>query len=120
MSENDVSELVIPDDLVEMCRLYQFCDPESQDLFPPEVVVRAVTSDSPEAAEALFLQEWLENRQMLWDRAGAILEALEGNLEGDVPGWILEPWALALRSRWGSGLSKGIVEAQKWIDEKST
>lgn len=120
MTESHANSITIPDDLREMCKMYAFSDPDVADLFPPEVVVRVVTADSPELAELQFLEEWLSNREMLWDRAEAILEALEGNVEGDLPPWIVQPWALTLGSRWGSGLAKAISGAEKWLAETST
>jgi hypothetical protein len=120
MSSNATDNVIIPEDLERMCAMVSYVDPESRNLFPPDEVADIVNSGSREIEDVQYLQEWMTNRELLWDKAEQVLEALGEFAEGDVPEWILKPWAIPLGSRWGSGLVNAVAEAQTWLAEKST
>lgn len=120
MAGNTVNNVEIPEDLRRMCGMVAFVDPESEDLFPPEDIALIVNTQSSEIEDIQYLSEWLKNRDGLWERSQGILAALPGSGHGDVPEWVLEPWAIPLGSQWGRGLLKAITEAEAWLAEKST
>jgi len=115
MSDESMSTIDIPDGLRQICALAELVDPESEDLFPPPVVSKIVNADALEEANVQFLQEWLKNRQMLWDRRDALLERLPVGTKDDIPLWMVQPFALTLTSMWGTGLAKAIKDCEAWL-----
>lgn len=122
MSDDSMSTIDIPEELRHLCALAELADEESYDLFPPPVVSRILNESALllEEANVQFLAEWLENRQMLWDRRDALLERLPVGTKDDIPLWMVQPFALTLTSTWGTGLAKAIKDCEAWLKSQST
>lgn len=105
-----------PDELVTMCAVAVHADPDVADLMPPDEIVQCVLAPEPSDAQMVYYQEWMANRERIWERHETLIERLP-EAEGDgLPGWVAEKWAFALHSRWGAGLADAVRRGEEWLE----
>lgn len=61
-------------------------------------------------------QEWLRDRERIWDRASRVLEAIDAARAADpFPAWFGSEWHQMLRHPWATRLEWAVEEAEKHL-----
>jgi hypothetical protein len=106
---------LIPEELKKLCAMIDMVDDDARDLWPPELICRIVNSDDQDEANQIYLDEWLDNRNLLQERLEMLTDQLPEGDPSNIPLWRAQPFALALSFPWGAGLAKAITDCEKWL-----
>lgn len=93
--------------------------PQIQNLYRLRKVGKNPPTEDAEMYRAHVIA-WLSRQDKLQEEAIEVFGILMKNFSPDInsnvmPGWVLEPWALKIRSMWGNNLDFAILEAREWM-----
>ena len=115
MEENVNTFFEVPEELLAMCYVAKVADDEVADIMPPPDIAEIVRNPDRIEADQKYLNEWLANRERLWEKAEELYAQLPEPEPNNLPLWMTEKWALPIQSRWGAGLSGAIMAAEEWL-----
>ena len=115
MDENVNTILGVPEELMSLCQIAAVADDEVADIIPPLDIAQIVLTPDRIEADQKYLDEWLANRERLWEKAEELYAQLPEPEPNNLPLWMTEKWALPIQSRWGAGLSGAIMAAEEWL-----
>jgi hypothetical protein len=115
MDENVNTILGVPEELMSLCQIAAVADDEVADIMPPLDIAQIVLTPDRIEADQKYLDEWLANRERLWEKAEELYAQLPEPEPNNLPLWMTEKWALPIQSRWGAGLSGAIMAAEEWL-----
>lgn len=120
----DVNTFVgeIPDDLLEQSQIVlaltdlNEVDVDALSMLPPTRIAELVLSERTEEMDG-ELGAWMFEQQRLWLEVEDISSKFTMTFDRDgLPGWRGQPWAMAIQSKWGAGLSEAVTEARAWLE----
>jgi hypothetical protein len=108
----------------------KYPDEESKKLLPPQFVRDMVLTEkgitAPRgAAQQELTRDWLAKQKVAQDEAMKIQESLQKTepmteelaRQGQLPAWVVKPWAVTLMFQWSSELPDAVIKAQEYLDE---